>query len=567
MSNWTRFIAGFDVHGDKQNKVACEVFFRFMKDWKPEIRVMGGDLFDFRPLRRKASEEEKRESMREDFEAGMGFLKRMRPTHYLRGNHSFVADADILTLDGWKKVNSLSVDDLVAQFDDAGNISYANPTALHINTEYEYLVAIEGHGTKQIVTDRHDVIVDGKKVKAFELLGKRIDSRSIRTSGRAYHGHIRSESDDMLTLLTWVLMDGTIVDFAKYKAGSKKIRVQFRLSLQPKIAKLKALLDKMSVPYTFAESKKAGANKLQPYVIRIYGDWARKINAALPGKRMPAWFAKLDRRELDVFLEALKDTDGHAREHQIHWATVDFKSADLIQEACALNGYECIIRHRSPRPGQFANAKIQALVTIQLKPRANFSKLKIERLEKAGACYCVTMPLGTVVSRLDGKVAFTGNCERLWDLAAADKGVESDYAYQGVNDIVTTCERMKCKLYPYHKREGIIRIGSHLKILHGFASGVYAARQTALVYGSVLFGHIHVVDEHSIPGLERRAARCCGCLCELDMDYAARTPSTLRQANGFAYGVVNKKTGLYHVWTAESINGLWMIPSDIAEYE
>ena len=58
MSNWTRFIAGFDVHGDKQNKAACEVFFRFMKDWKPEIRVMGGDLFDFLPLRRKASEEE-----------------------------------------------------------------------------------------------------------------------------------------------------------------------------------------------------------------------------------------------------------------------------------------------------------------------------------------------------------------------------------------------------------------------------------------------------------------------------------------------------------------------------
>lgn len=245
MSNWTRFIAGFDVHGDKQNKAACEVFFQFMRDWKPDIKVMGGDLFDFRPLRRKASEEEKRESMREDFEAGMAFLNRMRPTHFCLGNH----DA------------------------------------------------------------------------------------------------------------------------------------------------------------------------------------------------------------------------------------------------------------------------------------------------------------------------------RLWDLAEADKGVQSDYAYQGINDIVSTCDGMKCKLYPYHKKEGIIRIGPHFKLLHGMASGVYAARQTALVYGSCLFGHIHVVDEHSIPGLDRRVARCCGCLCELDMEYAARTPSTLRQANGFAYGVVNKKTGLYHVWTAESIDGQWLIPSDIVEYK
>lgn len=245
MSNWTRFMAGFDVHGDQQSKPACEVFFKFMKDWKPEIRVMGGDLFDFRPLRRKASEDEKRESMREDFEAGMEWFNRFKPNHYLRGNH----------------------------------------------------------------------------------------------------------------------------------------------------------------------------------------------------------------------------------------------------------------------------------------------------------------------------------CERLWELAQADRGVESDYAYQGVREIETVAERLKCKVYPYHKAKGVARIGTHLKAIHGFASGVYAARQTALVYGSVLFGHVHCVDEHSIPGLERRVARCCGCLCELDMDYAARTPSTMRQANGFAYGVINKKTGLYHVWTAESIDGHWLIPSDVVEYK
>ena len=28
-----------------------------------------------------------------------------------------------------------------------------------------------------------------------------------------------------------------------------------------------------------------------------------------------------------------------------------------------------------------------------------------------------------------------------------------------------------------------------------------------------------------------------------------------------------REANLYHVWTAESINGLWMIPSDIAEYK
>ena len=82
MSNWFKFQAGFDVHGDQQSKRACGVFFDFADVWRPDYRVMGGDLFDFRPLRKKASEDEKRESMRGDFEAGMEFLKRMRPTHY-----------------------------------------------------------------------------------------------------------------------------------------------------------------------------------------------------------------------------------------------------------------------------------------------------------------------------------------------------------------------------------------------------------------------------------------------------------------------------------------------------
>jgi len=246
LSDWLRFQAGFDVHGDKQDAKACKVFFDFAKDWKPDIRVMGGDLFDFRPLRRKAGEEERRESMRADFEAGVQWLKEFKPNHYLRGNH----------------------------------------------------------------------------------------------------------------------------------------------------------------------------------------------------------------------------------------------------------------------------------------------------------------------------------CERLWELAAADKGVESDYAFQGVHEIETLTERLKCKVYPYHKKRGVARLGTTLSIIHGFASGVNCARETARQYsaGTVLFGHVHVIDSHSTASIDRRVAHCCGCLCDLDMPYATRSPGTLRQAHGFSYGVVHKKTGKHHVWLAEGQSGKWVIPSDVTEY-
>jgi hypothetical protein len=154
--------------------------------------------------------------------------------------------------------------------------------------------------------------------------------------------------------------------------------------------------------------------------------------------------------------------------------------------------------------------------------------------------------------------------ERLWELAERGQGIEADYALKGIAEIEAELKAIKCAMLPYHKRLGLLRLG-HLKILHGFACGVYAARQTALVYGSTLFGHIHAIDEHAIPGLDRRVSRACGCLCELDMDYNARQPNTLRQAHGFAYGVVDMKAGNYHVWVAEEVGGKWVLPSDVVE--
>lgn len=155
--------------------------------------------------------------------------------------------------------------------------------------------------------------------------------------------------------------------------------------------------------------------------------------------------------------------------------------------------------------------------------------------------------------------------ERLWETAAsAQDGILADYAQRGCSEFEALCARTKTKMLPYHKRDGVLRIG-HLKMLHGFHCGVYAARQTALIYGSTLFGHIHCIDEHSIPGLERRVARAVGCLCSTDMDYSSRQPNTLRQANGWAYGVINSKTGSYFVWQAESIEGKWILPEKLIE--
>lgn len=150
---------------------------------------------------------------------------------------------------------------------------------------------------------------------------------------------------------------------------------------------------------------------------------------------------------------------------------------------------------------------------------------------------------------------------RLFELAEADKGVASDYAAQGVAEIRAVASKLKCKVLPYHHRDGLLKIG-RAKFAHGFSTGLYAARVMANTYGAVIFGHVHTVSEFSIPGLERRVARSVGCLCKLSMEYQIRQLQSLAHSHGFAYGIINERTGSYVVNQAEEIDGKWILPSD-----
>ena len=151
--------------------------------------------------------------------------------------------------------------------------------------------------------------------------------------------------------------------------------------------------------------------------------------------------------------------------------------------------------------------------------------------------------------------------QRLWDLAEADKGVETDYAWKGIQEMEARLEKHKTEWLPYHKKS-VFKFG-HMKCLHGYYHGMYAARQHAATYGACLFGHTHTIDEFAIPGLERRVARGAGCLCNLDMKYNSRQPSSLRHAHGFVVGTINEKTGDYWTFQAEEINNTWVIPEKL----
>ena len=82
-----KFLVCGDSHGDNISESASKALLQFLKIWKPKYRIHLGDVFDARPLRRGASEEEKREEILVDFKAGMSFLDEFKPNYITWGNH------------------------------------------------------------------------------------------------------------------------------------------------------------------------------------------------------------------------------------------------------------------------------------------------------------------------------------------------------------------------------------------------------------------------------------------------------------------------------------------------
>lgn len=152
--------------------------------------------------------------------------------------------------------------------------------------------------------------------------------------------------------------------------------------------------------------------------------------------------------------------------------------------------------------------------------------------------------------------------ERLWDAKLNGVGPLKDLATAWVDNIETLLAKIKCQMFPWHKRLGIYQMGQ-LCVIHGFFVGETACKRHAIVYGSCLHGHTHSVDSASVAGLQKREARAAGCLCELDFDYNRGQPLSLRQGHGWAYGIVNTKTGDYHLWQARDLGGRWLLPIDV----
>ncbi|MDD2260258.1 MAG: hypothetical protein PHO87_04590 [Acholeplasmataceae bacterium] len=333
----------------------------------------------------------------------------------LVGNHPYHKDTEVMTKYGWKNINMITLDDLVAQFNiETNEITYDNPTGFN-KLFTEEVITIENNYTKQIVNPEHNVVYNKTKIKAKDLIDKSLDKLKFNYYGNCNNVEIVNLSTNELRLITWIVMDGCMV----FRDGYPH-HIQFKLSKERKIKELCNLLDDLKIKYTIKESKKTGLNILQPYIIRLYTDSKKYFKLLNNKKEFPLYFLNLNRNQILDIINTIVITDGYKSDNHISWTTINKNNIDIIMQCCINNGI-CFKYDVNKSKSGFDNAKSQYKATITYNENIkSFQNIKIKKEEYNDFCYCLTMPEGTLITRIHGKVAFSGNCQRIIDSTGYD---------------------------------------------------------------------------------------------------------------------------------------------------
>lgn len=166
-----------------------------------------------------------------------------------------------------------------------------------------------------------------------------------------------------LKLLTWVVMDGTIIHRSDFNK-----RIQFKLSKQRKIDRLIRLLEYLEFKYTFRKAVMGGINKLQPYYICLYANEAREVCDAIGKiKEFPKVWKSLSYKNLLVILEEIENTDGHrGSKANFSWCSTDPSNVEVITSLCKV--YKIPINTQSKiNMSGFNSVKLQYYTKINIK--------------------------------------------------------------------------------------------------------------------------------------------------------------------------------------------------------
>jgi intein/homing endonuclease len=320
---------------------------------------------------------------------------------------------EVLTDTGWKLFSHLTDDDLVAQRDSDGTMSYVQPRQRHV---YDYegpLYTLDGKSINLAVSPNHRLLMARRTGRQHDTRQKH-DLGIIRAKDAyrkkgwmskevRWSGALTGYGHDYLELLGMLTADGCFSD-------------RNVVLIQKDREYVEALLKRNMITARTRE-----VNGSTQWIIGGAA-WAQELaedfGRVQTERRIPAWLANATPSEMNAFLDGYIQGDGwHSKDGRISISTSSIQMADDLQVLAMKAGRAATVLAYVQSSGFAPGSDIYQVSIWSERKDALYPYVRYEnwgRKDYSGKIYCVSVPSGVVMVRRHGIAVWSGNSES-WD--------------------------------------------------------------------------------------------------------------------------------------------------------
>ncbi len=327
---------------------------------------------------------------------------------YTLKDECLTPETELLTPNGWKRIDEITIEDSVAQYTNLGDLEFVSPIKLSTHkVDHIYHFHTQEKHMNMKVSENHRMI----------YLTKDGNEKIIRASLATYNPYCKhlmagsKKGGSKLSLtpeeqfLIAFQADGSLPS-GEYRNGNicGYIQVHFTFAKDRKKIRLREILSKTGYEYTEKEIKdKPG-----------YTSFHVKIDPNIPYKTFDEW---VDLSDVNIswckeFIEEIKVWDGHdvkaSNGNRITYGSVIKSNVDIVQAIAAMCNYRT---HFTVRPDD-RKETFSDYYRLQICKHRNYitgGKVKKEKIAYEGLVYGIEVPSGKIIVRNEGCVAITGN--------------------------------------------------------------------------------------------------------------------------------------------------------------
>lgn len=317
----------------------------------------------------------------------------------------FSGDTEVLTEGGWVQFKDLTMHVKVAQYNiSTKEITFAYPLG-RIHKENKTIYCYEDKFTSLNVTGNHNVLTKYTdcKVKKHKFVDTNF-SRANQFINAGYFNNKHVASPIESRFIAMFNADGHM---------SSEGYVYFSFIKKRKIDRCKYILDTIGVDYIKSTYTRGGGKE----EVRFYiGNRLNEIILKYTNRYKSLKWISIFTLDLDEFIDEVCFWDSTKKDSgSYRFTTTNYDTALVTQTMLALRGRKSTIRVDEYKQKKNKNHSKSYYLNISKTPK-EFTCMKdntnLDSLNTyKGDVYCVTMPLGTLVVRHNGKISIQGNCD------------------------------------------------------------------------------------------------------------------------------------------------------------